>query len=113
MERDEKPESGGDGFEVEFFEVGVAELGGGEDAGEFAVAHDAAAGGALLRAEDVVCGHEDATSRSRSLRRSWPNPWLALGSRPQVGLSGSSADSPASAPLMVDYTMMQCGKALN
>ena len=51
--------SGGDGFEVEFFEVGGADGGAGEFVDEAAGAHHADAGGVFLGAEEIVRGHEN------------------------------------------------------
>lgn len=59
--RRERPpkESGGDGFEVEFFEVGGADGGAGEFVHEAAGAHHAGASGVFLGAEEIVRGHEN------------------------------------------------------
>lgn len=77
-------------FEVEFFEIGVAQFGGGKRVRELAVAHDADARGVLLRTKEIVRSHEDRDATLAELTQELAE-LVAAASKLQADASGGGA----------------------
>ena len=78
-------------FEIQPLEVDALEIRAGDGLSHAPMAHDAHPRGILLRPKEIVVAMRMATPRSRSLRSNVLNSCEALGSRPLVGSSSTSA----------------------